>query len=524
MSEPPTPMSLPSFSRADCISVLLVEDDLEYVEQLRTASSRRSGGAIRISHRGDLAGAMKALGEEIFDVILLDLDLPDSTGLDTAVILLQQALETPIVVIAASDDDSVAREMSEYGVRNVLPRDRFMPEILLPVLNHAIVQHAMQLSLERHIRELELTNDRFLSLVADNADAIVVVDRIGVVRYINPSAEILLHRSASDLLGQTFGVPLGGVKGAEIDILHGAGGRKTAEIRVMRTLWDGERAYIATMRDITERKKAERALRIAKQSAERANAMKSRFLANISHELRTPLNSIIGFSEMIRSGAHGTIVPAKYREYIDDIHGCGRHLLSLIDDLLDLSKAENDVLTIFEEKFDLAALALSVVEIMAPQAVDRGIRLSVQSFERSPWIKADERMVRQVLLNLVSNAIKFTPEEGRVTVEVNRTACDELRLVVRDTGIGIPSDQIPRAFVAFVQLENTCGRTRAQGAGLGLALTKRFVELHQGHIRLESKEQVGTVVTVTFPAERAVGGAAEQDDVINPAAAGSSRG
>lgn len=497
-----------------CGGILLVECDPEFAGRIVSTLGEPGHGRTEVTHVGTLADALTEIGERDYDVILLALDLPDSEGLNTAIIVLQQALDTPVIVIAASNEDATAWETTDYGVQNVLTRDRFVPDILLPVLNHAISQHAMQLSLERHIRELELTNGRFLSLVADNADAIIVVDQIGIVRFVNPSAERLLQFSAADLLGQMFGVPLEGIENTEIDILAGGRNGRTAEIRVMKTLWDGERAYIVTMRDITERKKTERALRIAKQSAEQASAMKTQFLANMSHELRTPLNSIIGFSEMMKNGVLGELQPSKYREYVADIHRGGRHLLSLINDLLDLSKAEADALSIFEEKFDLVEIAQSVVESMLPQAYDKRIDLSCRAASEMVWFLGDERMMRQVLLNLVSNAIKFTPKGGDVSIDVERTAKGEIRLAVRDTGIGIPAEQIPRAFVAFVQVDNAYSRDEAQGTGLGLALAKRFVELHEGTIRMESEENVGTVVSIVFPAARTVGAAGRGDEVV----------
>ena len=499
------------------VSILLVDDDADFACRLKDMLSRHLEQDALLDHVDSLAGAFSRLDEFYYDLILLDLNLPDSTGVNTPIMLIQQALDTPVIVVAADDDVSLAWESMDYGVQNVLLRSQLLPRVVLPMFNHAIRQHEMQLTLEKHIRELELTNGRFLSLVADNADAIVVVDQVGVVRFVNPSAERLLNYSAADLIGQMFGVPLEGVENTEIDILTGHIGGKTAEIRVMRTLWDGERAYIVTMRDITERKQTERALRIAKQSAEQASAMKTQFLANMSHELRTPLNSIIGFSDMMRMGVAGPILPHKYGEYINDIHRCGTHLLSLINDLLDLSKAETEMLSIYEERFDLATTADAAAELMAPQATERKVDLVVSSTPKEIWVNADERMVRQVILNLVSNAIKFTPERGLVSLEVARTVKDETRIVVRDTGIGIPGEQIPRAFVAFVQVENAYNRTEAQGTGLGLALSKRFVELHQGTIKIESEENVGTVVTVVLPSERAVDPPDEEqsDDVVS---------
>jgi signal transduction histidine kinase len=350
--------------------------------------------------------------------------------------------------------------------------------------------------------------------VVDNADAIVVVDRVGIVRFVNPSAEKLLRCSASDLLGQMFGIPLEGIDITEIDLRSRPGSTQTAEIRVMRTLWDGERAFIVTMRDITERKRSEMALKLAKQTAEQANAMKSQFLANMSHELRTPLNAIIGYSEMMLMGIAGPVAPKRYREYIQDIHIGGKHLLALINDLLDLSKAESGRLEPADAPFDLAVLGQQVVDLLAGEAMTGGVALSLEAASTSVWMHGDERLVKQVLLNLVSNSLKFTPRGGEVMVDVHRNYQGETRMVVKDTGIGMPRDEIPRAFAAFVQIENAYTRRDNKGTGLGLALCKRYVEMHQGKVTIDSELNAGTTVTVVFSPERAVAGSADSGEVV----------
>src|SRR5690606_1797955 len=230
--------------------------------------------------------------------------------------------------------------------RSVVLRGRTASEIGWALVQ-AAEQQQMRLSLERHLRELELTNGRFLSLVVDNADAMLVLDEAGVVRFANPSAERLLSCSAAELLGRKLALSLGGGETREVELPGdfglpgGTQAGQVAELRATSTLWDGARAVIVTMRDITERKRKELALKVAMRAAEHASAMKSQFLANMSHELRTPLNAIIGYSDLMLMGIAGPIQPEKYRSYLEDIKRGGRHLLALINDLLDLSKAES---------------------------------------------------------------------------------------------------------------------------------------------------------------------------------------
>lgn len=501
-----------------CVSVhlLLIDNDAEYCERLKSSLEHRPDHAVSVDAAHNLEAALEKIGcPSPFDIVLLNLDLPDSHGLDTAIMILQAAEDIPIVVLSKPSNQKTAWETTDFGVLNVLAREQVTPDVLIRTLRHALEQHSLRSSLEKHIRELELSNGRFLSLVVDNADAIIVVDRIGIVRFVNPYAEKLLRCSASDLLGQMFGIPLEGIDTTEIDLRSSPNSPKTAEIRVMRTLWDGERAFIVTMRDITERKRNELALKLAKQSAEQANAMKSQFLANMSHELRTPLNAIIGYSEMMLAGIGGEIRPGHFKDYINDIHIGGTHLLSLINDLLDLSKAESGKLDLDEANFDLTRLGHEVIELLDVEANAKQIDLTLITNEPSTWLYADERMVKQVLLNLVSNALKFTPKEGSISVRIERNYHGETRMIVADSGIGMPKAEIPRAFAAFVQIDNAYTKSDNKGTGLGLALCKRHIELHEGNIGIESEQGHGTTVTVTFPESRAIAYDGTSGDVVS---------
>lgn len=237
----------------------------------------------------------------------------------------------------------------------------------------------------------------------------------------------------------------------------------------------------------------------AKELAEKSNRTKSEFLANMSHELRTPLNAIIGFSEMIKSEVYGPGLP-RYRGYATDIYGAGRHLLSLINDILDLSKAEAGKLDIHVEPVDLTELIQESVRLMRERAIEQGLRLELEIGEL-PALLIDRLRVKQILLNLLSNAIKFTPEQGVVSVRADRDTAGRVVICVRDTGIGIAPDQIALAFEPFRQIDSTLAR-KSEGTGLGLSLVKRLIELHDGEVKLESRPNVGTSVFVSFPASR----------------------
>ncbi len=244
-----------------------------------------------------------------------------------------------------------------------------------------------------------------------------------------------------------------------------------------------------------------RAARIAVLEAENVNRAKSAFLTNMSHELRTPLNAIIGFSDIIKDEVMGPAGVAKYREYAGDISDCGRHLLHLINDILDLSKVEAGKLDIEESAADVAQLVDSCVAVIEQQAQSGDLAIHKTLPARLPALRVDERRFRQILLNLLSNAIKFTGPGGMVEVEVSTAADRGLAITVSDSGIGIAEDDIPMALAPFCQVENPMTR-KHDGTGLGLPLTKALIELHGGTLELTSTVGVGTAVTAWFPKER----------------------
>jgi two-component system, cell cycle sensor histidine kinase PleC len=259
------------------------------------------------------------------------------------------------------------------------------------------------------------------------------------------------------------------------------------------------RAYVAQR--IVEEKN--RLVSASLAEAVRANKSKSEFLATMSHELRTPLNAIIGFSDIIKRELFGSIENEKYADYAKDIHNSGSHLLAIINDILDLAKAESGKLHLNEHEFDLTATLESCVRMCSGRADAAKIEMIFFGGQSEIRVMADERLLLQVVANLVTNAIKFTPEGGTVRIYVSANAQNGVALKVTDTGIGIAPENIERVLRPFEQVETSYARKHG-GSGLGLPYAKRLVELHGGTLTVESELGKGTTVLVTLPAFRLI--------------------
>jgi two-component system, cell cycle sensor histidine kinase PleC len=239
----------------------------------------------------------------------------------------------------------------------------------------------------------------------------------------------------------------------------------------------------------------------ARHRAEAANVAKSRFLAQMSHELRTPLNAILGFSEVMKSEIFGAHAVPVYREYSADIHNSGVHLLNLINEILDLSRIEAGRYELNEEAVSLVHVVGDCHHLLKLRATNRGITIHEVFEQGMPRIWGDERAVRQIVLNLLSNSIKFTPQGGEIWLKVGWTASGGQYLTVKDTGSGIAESEIPIVLASFGQGSNSI-KSAEQGAGLGLPIAKSLIDMHGGTFTLKSKIRIGTDVIVTFPPER----------------------
>ncbi len=331
--------------------------------------------------------------------------------------------------------------------------------------------------------------------------------------------ESVVGMTAAELLGPEYGAYTRGLDNEVVKTGRGlpffeescalADGsiRRWLTSKVPLTGADGAIWGVATVAiDITERTRLEAGLRLAKDQAEAANRAKSGFLAAMSHELRTPLNAVIGFAELIHQQVLGPIGMAEYGDYAGHILRSGQHLLALVNDILDFARIESGSLRLKVAAVDVNALVRGALDLLEPTALQGGVTIFAELPEDVIEIQADAQRLRQALLHVAGNAVKFTPRGGRVAISVRPGQGEGHRrdavITVTDTGIGIAPADMPHVFEAFWQADSGLNRLR-QGVGIGLKLARQLIMTHGGQLELESKPGEGTCVTMTLPAEAA---------------------
>jgi signal transduction histidine kinase/CheY-like chemotaxis protein/Skp family chaperone for outer membrane proteins len=445
--------------------------------------------------------------------------------------MLAEIQQRDAAVQGANKDLTVRTEELE---REAAERRRAQDE--LQALNATLEQrvHERSAAVEERARDLARSEaalkkqTRILQSILDSmSDGVIVADASGRMIVVNPAAAAVLHLDDAESIDPDWVARHGiyrpdmitpysvddfpltrairgeAVDGVEVFVGPG-GGRGGTWLSVNATpLADEEGVLhngVAVFHDITTRKRSEEELLKAKNAAEAANRAKSQFLANMSHELRTPLNAIIGYSEMLQDQAQDTGQEASIPD-LQKIHSAGRHLQSLIDDILDLSKIEAGKMELFFETFDVSAVVQDVVSTIQPLVEKNGNTLEVDCSERVGFMRADMTRVRQVLFNLLSNACKFT-DHGTVGLDVERRkdgAHEWIQFRVSDTGIGMTDDQRQRLFQEFTQVDASTTR-KYGGTGLGLAISRRFCRMMGGDIAVESQPGAGSVFTIRIPA------------------------
>ena len=351
----------------------------------------------------------------------------------------------------------------------------------------AVMRDNIRGMMDREIAARRSAQTRLVNAIESTAEGVILVDGGGKILISN-------SRIASffPALGLTVGMPLPAV----LD---------SGELRLPDGRWlslsrsaTADGGYVVIVSDISALKEREIMLQSAKEQAETANRAKTEFLSNMGHELRTPLNAVIGFSEIIAKEMFGPVGQPSYKEFASDILRSGSHLLEIINDILDIAKCEGGSLQIVPEPVDVVELLTRSAEIVMPQSQRGNLTVTVEKPQEPLWLLADPARARRIVQHLLSNAVKFTPAGGQVTLSASRLVPGWIALKVADTGIGMRAEDIPVALSPFGQIDSSLSR-KYEGTGLGLPLCKVFAALHGGSLDIESSPGKGTVVTVVLP-------------------------
>jgi PAS domain S-box-containing protein len=501
-------------------------------------------------------GAERMLGYTAMDVIdrITPADISDSQEVVARATALSQEFATPIAPGFEALVFKASRGIEDiYELTYIRKDGSRLPAVVsvtaLRDASEAIIGYLligtdntarMQVEEERMKLDQKLRDQHFYtrSLIESNIDALMTTDPRGIITDVNKQTEALTGCTRDELIGAPFKNHFTDPARAEAGILRvlaegkvtnyeltarGRDGDQTVVSYNASTFHDRDRrlqGVFASARDVTELKRIEQTLQQKNVQLEEASRMKSEFLANMSHELRTPLNAIIGFSELLKDGVVGDLSPKQYG-FVGDIFNAGKHLLSLINDILDLSKVEAGKMELELEQVPIAALVANSLSIIKEKAAERRIGLELEAGSDLGDIRVDVRKVKQILYNLLSNAVKFTEDGGRVVLRLDRVPAAEvgqtsgswvgrsfaarendfaefLRISVSDDGIGISKEDLERLFQPFSQIDSGLAR-KFEGTGLGLAMVKLLTELHGGAITLESAEGEGSCVTLWLP-------------------------
>jgi PAS domain S-box-containing protein len=510
------------------LRLLIVEDSVD--DALLTVRELKRAGYDVIYERVETAAAMAAaLNENAWDLVIADYSLPEFSGIAALELLKSTHLDIPFFIISGSIGEDLAVDVMKSGANDYLMKGnvkRLIPSVARELRETEVRRQRRQAEEALHDSEA-----RKAAIFDSALDSIISIDHGGRIIEFNPQAERTFGYKRDQVLGRFMAeliiapafrekhihalaryVATGTAsiigKRVELTAMRSDGSEFPVELSLTSISTKTQPMFTAYIRDLTEQKKQEEFSQRSKELEEQnlrileANRLKSEFLANMSHELRTPLNAVIGFAEVMIDGKAGP-VNGEQQEYLNDILTSGHHLLQLINDVLDLAKIEAGRMDLDLETFSIKTATDEVCAIMRPIAAKRNITIALQPPANADEVTLDLRKFKQILYNLLSNAVKFSHDRGEVKVVIGVDTPQHIQIQVKDNGIGIKSDDLPRIFREFEQLDSGAAR-RFPGTGLGLALTKKIIELHKGSIEVQSEFGKGSTFSITLPRSVAI--------------------
>ena len=419
---------------------------------------------------------LSRLAQDEIDVILLSLSGRDS--FDTFSQVYDRAGDVPIVVLTSTQNKDLALRVVEHGAHNYLFREQLDSHLLSYAMSCAARFKRIQQELNKSTQELTMNEFHLRNIINKNADGMIIVDRNGLISFANPAAETLFERSAENLIGAPLGYPLVAGEATEIDIIRRPGQTIMAEMRVVQTLWQGKPAYLASLRDITERKQAEKMLYRYAHELEKHNEELEAFAHTVAHDLQAPLGTIIGFANAL-ADYHQSLGEKELREYLLAMNRSAHLMSNIIEELLVLAGVRK--LEVKLRTLNMAEIVTRVQERLADMIGQNNAEIILPStwpdaLGYSPWVE-------EIWVNYISNAIKYGGQPPRIELGGAGGTEDTVRYWVKDNGIGVKLKDQDRLFTPFTQLN----QARATGHGLGLSIVKRIVEKLGGQAWVESE-------------------------------------
>ena len=478
------------------ISILLIEDnpgDARLVQEML----REGGDFHRFRHALSLAEGLAEMEREEATLILLDLGLPDSEGLKGIEIVASRFPERPIVVLTGLNSSDTGFAAVRAGAQDYLAKEEVTGPGLLRTINYAIERQRLKSELHALTRDLRLSENRLRQLIEENSDGVLIVNREGLVRFINPAAETLLDRRREEILGKPFGYPLDSGETSEIHVAAKDGQERVCELRQVLTEWHGEKVILASLRDITGRQRLERQLRYAQKMESLGNLTRG-----IAHDFNNILAAIIGYA---------SVLEMKIGQQ-DSLQAPVRQILSAADRAATLTRA----LLSFSRSQPGKMRQLDLLELMTrflhvlPSLLGSKISISQEISAEALWITGDPAQLEQVLFNLATNARQAMPAGGTLALRLDRYLLPDdfrqqhgfgkpgryARIAMSDSGVGIDPELVQRIFEPFFTTRET-----GDGTGLGLAVTYGIVKQHRGYILCRSVAGEGTTFEILLPLE-----------------------
>ena len=503
---------------SESLHVLLLEDDEDDYYLTRDVIDSIENASYEIVWCDTFDKGLQALKEQDFDIALIDFRIGGRTGIDFLTTAKADGIEVPMVLLTGLQDYEIDIAASKAGAVDYLNKDDLDAAMVERTIRFACANAAALRSLAARSSLLQTTLDNTgtgLAAVEANGELIAYNKQfVDLVRQLK-----LKSGPASNLL--TAGEPdEKALEAVVAEILRtsssytiGHDDLCTADDRILNLSINktDEGGSVVVIQDITQQRLLEWNLTHAKEEAEAASRLKTTFLATIGHELRTPLNAIIGFSELIQAGARSKTDTENIEEFIDYVLVSGRHLLGMINEILEFVKSEAEENKLTMEDLCLRSELEYCLRLMAPHAKSSQIKLEADLESFSGSVFADSHALRRMVTNLLSNAIKFTPENGVVTLSADHNADGSLTITVTDTGIGIEEECLPLVVQPFYQVQNDSDR-QYEGTGLGLSIVNSLAKLHGATLEVRSAEGSGTKITIEFPPRP--GSAQQSEDLI----------